>query len=416
MNAKRKILWLSNFAFSDENIKATGTWLVAMANALANSGKVDLYNITYGEGNTFHNQNYKGISQWIIPNETTHNGSPTRAVIEFIRQKEKEIQPDIIHIWGTEHYWGMLNVHKTFTAPVLLEIQGLLSIIEKRFYGGLTNKELFECIGLKEILLPQRLYYFRHRTFRKKGEMEKYIISHADHISVQSEWVNTHIRIMNPNARTYRTDIILREQFYKAKKWKWDPGKEIIFTSSSGSNIYKGLHVVFRAFSLLAASHPKLLLHVAGNIKYDSRFQDGYTTWLLNMAKKMNIEDRIVWLGPLDEQQMIEQLQMASVCVIPSFIETYCVALAEAMMIGTPCVVSFAGAMPEIAVHGSSAMFFPINDAVVCNAHIHSILSNGQLAGKMSIEAIRTIEKRNDPEKILERQLAIYEQVLSNDR
>jgi glycosyltransferase involved in cell wall biosynthesis len=218
---------------------------------------------------------------------------------------------------------------------------------------------------------------------------------------------------MNPKANIYRTDIILRKQFYKAAKWKWHTNTQIIFTSSSGSNIYKGLHVVFRAFSILATVYPKLVLHVAGAIKYDSILQDGYTTWLLRLAKQLNIEDRIVWLGPLDEMEMIDQLQQASVCVIPSFIETYCVALAEAMMIGTPCVVSFAGAMPELAVHRSSALFFPIDDASVCNTHIDTILSDETFASQMSLEAIKTVAIRNNPEKILNLQLDIYEQVIA---
>lgn len=413
MPVKRKILWLSNFAFSEASNKGTGTWLIAMGNAMVKSGKVDLYNISYGEGNTFESQDYMGITQWVIPYEKSSKGIPSKAVIDFIRQKEREIQPDIIHIWGTEHYWGMLIVKNILTTPVLLEIQGLLSVIEKVFYGGLTNRELLECIGLKEILLPQRLYYFRHSIFKQKGKLEQFIISHANHIAVQSKWVDAHIRIMNPRAKIYHTDIILREQFYKADKWKWNPETQIIFTSSSGSNIYKGLHVVFRAFAILAKEFPKLVLHIAGTIKYDSFFQDGYTTWLLHLAKLLKIEDRIVWLGPLDELGMINQLQKASVCVIPSFIETYCVAMAEAMMIGTPCVVSYAGAMPELAVHRSSALFFPVNDAVICNAHMNAVLSNEAIANQLSLEAIRTVEIRNNPEKILNQQLDIYEQVLA---
>lgn len=414
MSVKRKILWLSNFAFSEVNIKATGTWLIAMGDAMVKSGKVDLYNITYEGGKTFDSKNYMGITQWVIPNERTSNGMPSGKVIEFIRQKENEIQPDLIHIWGTEHYWGMLNVKKILVAPVLLEIQGLLSVYEKVFYGGLTNKELVECIGVKEILLPQRLYYFRHRIFKQKGKFEQFIISQSKNIAVQSEWVNTHIRIINPHANIYRTDIILRKQFYNAAKWNANPVSQIIFTSSSGSNIYKGLHVVFRALATLATSHPKVVLHVAGSIKYDSYFQDGYTTWLLKLAKELKIENRIVWLGPLDEREMVTQLQKASVCVIPSFIETYCVALAEAMMIGTPCVVSYAGAMPELAVHGSSALFFPIDDAAVCSTQMEAILSNNAFARQMSLEAIKTTEIRNDPEKILNLQLDIYEKVISN--
>ena len=37
---------------------------------------------------------------------------------------------------------------------------------------------------------------------------------------------------------------------------------------------------------------------------------------------------------------------LCNVCVIPSFVETYCLALAEAMIVGCPTVVSYTSALP----------------------------------------------------------------------
>ena len=65
---------------------------------------------------------------------------------------------------------------------------------------------------------------------------------------------------------------------------------------------------------------------------------------------------------------MIGELLNCNVCVMPSFIETYCLAFAEAMMVGVPVVVSFAGAMPELAEHNKEAMFYNPLDHITCAA------------------------------------------------
>ncbi|NLJ01217.1 MAG: glycosyltransferase family 1 protein, partial [Bacteroidales bacterium] len=46
---KRKILWFSGAQFSEDKIKTTGTWLIAMGIALAKSEDIELYNVTYGD-------------------------------------------------------------------------------------------------------------------------------------------------------------------------------------------------------------------------------------------------------------------------------------------------------------------------------------------------------------------------------
>lgn len=96
------------------------------------------------------------------------------------------------------------------------------------------------------------------------------------------------------------------------------------------------------------------------------------------------MQENVIYLGSLDENQIITHLQEANACVIPSFIETYCLAFAESMIVGTPTIASFAGAMPELAENGKEALFYNSVDYYTCAALIDKVLQNRGLAEKLS--------------------------------
>lgn len=415
----KKILWFSNCAFTDEKTRVTGTWLIAMGEALVETGEVELYNVTTGNVRECTQRNCKKISQWVLPKEKRNKrGLPSKKTIDFIQSIEREVQPDLIHIWGTENYWGMLVANGYLSAPVLLDIQGVLQAIAKAFYGGLTNKELVQCIGLKEILLPQRLLLNKKKKLEKKGNDEQIMIKNIRHIATQSQWVRAHIEYAKRNTENdiYSSGILLREEFYQAKKWQnYDSSKTIIFTSSAGINSFKGLHVLFRTIAVLKCKYPHIELHIAGS-KPTSRFiQDGYFRWLQQETQNLKIIDSVKWLGKLNADQIIDEFHKSSLMVIPSYVESYCLALAEAMMVGLPAVVSYAGAMPELATHNESALFFPVGDYMSCAQQIDRLLSNIDLMKKISASSTLLASNRNDKYKVVSNQLAIYNSIISKN-
>ncbi|MFT4015907.1 MAG: glycosyltransferase [Agriterribacter sp.] len=410
----KKILWLSNCLLSNTGMSATGTWLFAMMEALLKTGQVKLYNVTQGGVKTFTRQDWGDVQQWIIPRQKINSkGLPALETISFFKKIEEEINPDLIHTWGTESFWGMLGAKKVFNAPVLLDMQGILYAYAKVFFGGLTTKELLQTTGLKELLLPVRHLYFRKKEFERRGIHEKFVIHNTSFISVQSAWVEAHILSENPGCRLFHTGIILRKEFYNAILWQHTETKSpVIFTSSSGSTSYKGLHILFRALAVIKQKFPSVKLKIAGTIIQQKKIQDGYTIWLIKLAKKLGVYESVEWLGPLNAAQIVQQFQEASVVVIPSVVETYCLALAEAMIVGVPSVVSYSGAMPELGKHNESVLYFPTGDFMSCAWQVEKILTDKALCEKLSVAARATGIKRNNPDEIVNNQLGIYNEII----
>ena len=418
MKKKRKILWFCAAQFSDEKIKTTGTWLIAMGNAVAKNADIELYNVTYGNVKSITQKNANNITQWIIPYEERkkyHQGS--KELISFIKKINNEIKPDLIHVWGTENGFGFAIIEAKLRTPIVLDIQGLLFAYVQYYYGGLSSKDLFNCIGLKELLRPKNHPYFIRKRFEKRGKHERLLIQQMENISVQSDWVDSIIKCVNPKSNIFQTGMMLRSEFYETPIWEYQKNSQTIniFTSSSGAIPYKGLQVIFDAIALLKNKYPNIRLNIGGDIQIKKKYgfiRDGYTSWLLKKANKLGIADSISWLGMMDADEMIREMYRSSLVVIPSFVETYCLFMAESMMVGVPTVASFAGALPQLAEHDKSALYFPTGDHWSCARQIEKIITDQELAKKLSIEARNTALQRNDQAKVLQTQLEIYNKII----
>ena len=410
-----KVLWFCNCELTDSKPAISGTWLFTMANALVDSGTIQLYNIAIGKVKMVTRADYQSISQWLIPYEPLkRNGLPGRKTIIEIQRIVEEIKPEIIHIWGTEGYWGLLTARGYLEGKIILEIQGLIFSIAKYFYSGLSLKEIINCFGFKEFLKPSVSLTGLKYSFKKWGEFEKEMLKGHRIISTQSDWVRVHVKSVNSHAQLFNTSILLRPEFLDADKWKAENCVPYqIFASFSTAASYKGIHILIDAVSVLNKRYPQIRLCIAGSVKSGIR-EDGYSKWLKKKIKKLGIGNNVLWLGSLDAKNKVLQMYNANVIVIPSFVESYSVTLDEALTIGVPTVASFAGAMPELAIHEKTALFFPPGDAAMCANAIEKYFTNNGNAETISQNAYNDKNAKKSI-NIAELQISIYRNMLSHN-
>lgn len=404
-----KVLWFSSRFFSEEKVSGTATWLDAMADILMDKEDIQLYNISQGKTDTIRKSKYKKIEQWQVPNTwKTKDQIPREPYLKEIIEIVSSIQPDVIHIWGTESYWGLLTARGYIRGNTILEIQGLISQIKNEFYGRLSWKELIACVGIKEMVKPQLLLCNLKRQFEKQSHYELEMIRNHSCISTQSEWVRANILFLNEDARLFETRIPLRKNFIISEKWDFDKCMPYtIFTSISATAPYKGLHVLIDALPMLKKIYPGLRLMIAGDTGKGIR-ESGYTRFLKRKLRKQGLIENVTWLGALDETGIIAQLLNSHVAVFPTFIESYGVAVAESLQLGVPTVASYVGALPEQDPQGDSMLFFPPADVSSCAYAIHRIFSNREQSEKLSFHALR--KPTPTLEEIADLQISIYKQ------
>jgi glycosyltransferase involved in cell wall biosynthesis len=104
----------------------------------------------------------------------------------------------------------------------------------------------------------------------------------------------------------------------------------------------KGIDLLIRAFAKVIKTEPDLKLIIAG--KGDAR----YLKKCLNLAKKLNIEDRVKYLGYIPEEDKIGLIDASELIVLPSKHagESYPLIIDEVKARGKPLVATNYGALP----------------------------------------------------------------------
>lgn len=411
-----KIVWLCNARFTSKKIKFTGSWLQPLAERLQETGKVQIVNICRANVTSVIKENDGRIIQYVLPvrKAQKYGHVPDKLTISEIIDIVSLEQPDLIHIWGTESIWAYMNTILSKSFKTIMDIQGLLAPYSDYYYGGLTNREIFQSIHLKELLMPTRTLYYKRKIFKERGKQETKYLQTFTNISVQSDWVKNYIGFVAPNSKIYSTNIILRDGFYKAQPWVYKENKNapIIYSSCAAAVPYKGMHILIKAVGLLKKKYPKIQLHLAGQINVGNKLLDGYSVYINKLIRRLDLVDNVCFLGSIDEDKIINELQKCSVSVVPSFIETYCLAFAESMIIGVPTVVSYTGAMPELAEHKKEALFYNSMDYYTMAGYIDELIRNRKLSDSISQNCRKRRLLENNPLKVVEQQLKIYNNII----
>lgn len=394
----------------------TGTWLHAMADGLVNSGRITLGNITTGRVSELTRLDGEGVTQWIAPavRKVGKDGLPNTKVVAGYLSAIEQFNPDIIHVWGAETFPGLLTARGVVKHPALLEIQGLKGPWAELYHGGLTLIEQLRCIGPKEIVRGSTIFQVS-AFFRKWGVFEQEIMSKHRFITAPSPWMAAHALAAKSDARLFQNEIPLRKELLSCEAWSFT-GAPIIFCSSSSPHPYKGLHTLVRAAKILRVHFPNLQIRIAGAHQAQSLRLSGYIRWLNGEIRRAGLESNVYWLGSIDAARLCKELAESSVAVFPSYAESYGVAHAEAMTIGTPSVCSFNGGSANLAEDGKTALFFPAGDHVVCADHVKRLFESRDLSESLSRTARSVAFRRHNLAAIVERQLQIYQDVLREYR
>lgn len=410
-----KLLWFTNIELAENTVKGTGSWLPAMSKILSSLSDIELMNISSGNVSDITRRDCGTIKQWIVPNSfrTQRNGLPPKHIVDSIIKAVDDFDPDLIHVWGVESYWGLLTARKLIKQKVVLEIQGIKGVWSKVFYGDLTFLERLSCVGLKEFIRGTSVFS-QKQQFTDWGRFENEMIAGHNCISTQSSWTQGQIKAISPESRLFLTIRALRNEFCESPTWLQHKCSPIIFTSAGYSAPFKGLHTAVRALHILKKQYPDISLHIAGPLQTCGLRKDGYITWVCSEIRRLGLDDNVVWLGPLKGNEIIDELLKCSAQVLPTFIESYCLALAEAMMLGVPTAVAYTGGTSFLARDEESALFFPPGDEAACAHQLGRLLSDQSLATRLSNNARQTAINRNKPDLVIARQLEIYHEVLTS--
>ncbi|QOJ30193.1 MAG: glycosyltransferase [Ignavibacteriales bacterium] len=418
-----KVLWFSNSpALGSEylnegfQIKGTGGWIYSLNKELQNH--IDL-------SVAFH---YPYKKREFAVEKTSYFPIYTgNIIIEALRKRFFNVvydleytlkylniinflKPDIIHIHGTEN--SFLGIIEKTEIPVVVSFQGNINVIYHKYLSGFHGKYLSEGdlqLSLRGILFGRSNFKKNMNQYKKMADIEQSRMKFIKHLIGRTDWDRRVSRILSPESVYYRGGEILRDSFYN-KCWNnMYRGGKLIIMSVTGNSYYKGFETGAHALKLL----------IAKGFDVEWRFAGITDESLINKITKKFLgaeypQKGLKLLGTLNQEELIENLLESHIFIMTSHIENSPNNLSEAMILGMPCISTFAGGTSSILKDQEEGILIQDGDPWAMAGAVIEMIQNTQMAKEYGIKARESSLKRHDKQTVTNQYLAIYSKILED--
>lgn len=254
------------------------------------------------------------------------------SLLHFLGKHLKELNPDIIHI---HHYRSLL------TPEVLLFLRNkgypvvFSPYYERLGHNTVSGKYLFglyRSITKKMVQWPETLV--ANTEYTKKLLMEDF--------DLKSEKIET-----IPNA-VDKIGFVPREKKSKSEN------DQINLLSAGVLDEKKGIQCMFPALRALKDTGHQVRLTIIG--------KGGFKPVLQKIAHDCQVDDLISWEDPISRDELYQKFADADIFFLLSREESYGIVVAEALAMGTPCIVSNTTALGEFTREpGCFGIDYPAN-------------------------------------------------------
>lgn len=417
-----RILWVVNILFPyvsrwlGKPAEVVGGWMTALAADLKDCAGIELAVAAIFEGRTIRKLTEDNILYYLVPGG---RGAQLRYWPGLERVWPKVVddyRPDLVHIFGTEYAHGLALINSCPAIPAVVSIQGMLSVYERNYYAGLTPADLLRFRTFRDFVRVDGMIEQKIKMSRR-ARYEIALLSKVRHVMGRTTWDHANVMSINPSINYHYCSESLRDAFYGTA---WDiAGVEphSLFISQTHYPL-KGFHHLLETAAMLKREYPDLRLYVAGPDIADCSTLNkrirlsGYGAYVRRKIRELALDGRVVFTGYLDAEGMADRLRRAHVFVLPSAIENSPNSLAEAMLVGTPCVASYVGGVPDMVRHGETGFLAPFNEPALLAYYIKQVFASNELAMQLSSAAREEAAKRHERSGIVHNTLGIYRDII----
>lgn len=420
-----KVLWITNILFpealtsisGDSTLRASGGWMLGAASTITKHKELSLAIASCSAlVNELKVVKGKNIIHYIIP-MCSGNIKINNQYLPYWKEIEDDFNPDVVHIHGTEYSHGLAYMDACGTSKVVISIQGLTSVCERYYRGGLSTSQILKSLTLRDLILGT---LFRgHRSFIKRGKYERMMLAKSHHIIGRTEWDQVHAWSVNPKAEYHFCNETLRDAFYEGDKWKYEKCQpHTIFASTAGFPI-KGFHMLLMAMPLILREYPDATIRVAGidvtrsTIGLKGKLiRTGYGNYLSRLIIQNGLEEKVIFTGPLNAEEMRREYLSANVFVCPSSIENSPNSLCEAQIMGVPNISSYVGGTMDLTANPSMGELYRFDEVEMLAWKVCKLFRESQEFDNTNM--IYKAMQRHDREVNANTLVAIYNRIKSN--
>lgn len=393
-----KILWILNSPIGETarvlglSRSQSGTWIdAAMESLLEQNRDMELTIVTTTNISEMHQKKWENVTYICIPAGRMPRGKRiSKKHLSLWEKNISSVQPDLIHIWGTEFSLGY-DLRKVFPRiPFVYTMQGVMSYISK--YSCLYFPEMGKYIGFISKL--RCLKYKKEQKLQyAQAKMEQQMIAEADAVIADNEWAISPFASASNADKFHFIRLPIKKQFQKEQWVQAEAEKNTVFCIAGRSGL-KGIHQVVKAVSLLKKDYPDISVLIPGNISSRNPsflFEPPYLEYLRNLIRELGLEDNVQFLGQLTTDEMIHHMKRSQIFLMPSAIENESSTMREAMFLGMPIITSCVGDIYEMVSHGTNGLMYRFEEYEMLAYHIRDMLKHPETAALYGITARENI-------------------------
>jgi len=274
--------------------------------------------------------------------------------LDGLRETIAEIKPDVIHAH---------NLH-----PHLFQLARWKKDVGYMLVAELHYPEIELDFLIQKLMMKPAMY------------MLKVISSNIDlfvaHTTLEKLWLKRY-SVDETKVKIVFTPHIPNELVRQVPKFKCND--TVLFLARITPR--KGVHMLVKAFRKIVDVIPNARLLIAGP---EDPF---YGKYIRELARSLDLEKVVSFLGPVDETKKVELMASAMVFSLPALADYHPIVLLEAQALGTPVVSTRVGAIPEIVVDGETGLLVEPGSVDQLAEAIERLLTDEKLRRKMSQRA-----------------------------
>lgn len=416
-----RVLWFTNtasLASSLLNLPAIGGgWIESLERRLHNVNNIELaVAFRHGEEKLHKFAEGNGV-YYAIPQKRKSkvrqlldrhlNNLNDNELIGHCLEIIEDYKPDVINIFGTEDCFGLIS--KRTPIPVIIHLQGILSIYEKKWFSsGITKWTLIKHSGVKNLLKGMSLFH-DYRKFKKASEREKVIFSQNNYFLGRTDWDKRITSVLSPQSRYYCSNEILRTEFYSTL-WNKKSGNTKTFISTIQGNIYKGLETVFECAIILTNLKIFEFKWIIAGISEEEIVVKIFESKVGKSIKNFNI----ILNGKTSSKELIKLELESDIFIHPSHIDNSPNSVCEAMHSGMPVIATYTGGTGSLLNDRKEGLLIQDGDSHSMAGAILELVKYPEYAAELGSNARERAMKRHDPDAIVNNLIKIYSEVLEN--
>jgi D-inositol-3-phosphate glycosyltransferase len=178
----------------------------------------------------------------------------------------------------------------------------------------------------------------------------------------------------------------------------------------------KGVDNVIRALSLLDERYNRVkLLVVGGDTEVPDFSANAELNRLRMLAKELLVEDRVIFTGSREREQLKVYYDAADIFVTTPWYEPFGITPLEAMACGTPVIGSEVGGIKYTLIDGKTGFLVPPKSPKLLADRIMLLFSNENLLNNMGEMALKHVHSNFTWEMVADQITEQYENILNSE-